>query len=143
MCTTCKILGSGGDMSPRMHICEDTNQPRTVFVGIQLILNKYTNKLDISSFSINRLAYQLLQQKRIEYAANDRIYFCEDYFQHDLVEYFENLLEQNKESIPSPPSSPPGKEEAKDFRLPPVLPVAIIYSVLIIIIFVLYLIFKN
>lgn len=103
----------GGDMSSRMHICRDTGRPVAPFIGANSIIKNYHKKFnnietsyghEISLDDINYLAYGLLIQKRLEYATKDKIYFDEDHFSEDLVNYFETILgekqEEKKISLP-------------------------------------------
>jgi len=99
MCNICDTMPSGGDMSPRLWICEDNHEVRG-FLGPMISIRKHAEAWDIPVQRVAREAYNLLKTKQNEAKANNGIYFCEDHFQSDLDRYLENKYPNPKPNTP-------------------------------------------
>ncbi len=99
MCYQCKTANSLGDSGSRMWICKDTNKPTTTFIGVYNAILSGIERFGLTKDQCFDEAYKLLQSKQNESRNRGEIYFDEDWFIDDLMEYWfdrDNLVEIKK-----------------------------------------------
>ena len=98
MCNKCSILISNGDMSPRFWFCDQTNQLKT-FPYIQNLIKRYVDVFKLPESELLKIAHNFYKHKVKEHNELGTIYYCEDNFEEDLINYFGYFIRNNKENL--------------------------------------------
>ena len=98
MCNKCSILISNGDMSPRFWFCDQTNQLKT-FPYIQNLIKRYVDVFKLPESELLKIAHNFYKHKVKQHNEAGTIYYCEDHFEEDLINYFAYFIRNNKENL--------------------------------------------